>query len=153
MKEMQHSVEATTDMTLCVFNRKMLWSMFRDQPERAFDLTWIAAVEEHVLGESLAIIGHLDGVSRIARAFVRLYDRAAALSLLKEAKMPLPYRQQDLADSLGLSLVHTNKTLKLLREDGIASWQDGSLNIIDYKRLCDIAQLARDREPMTRPLI
>jgi len=153
MKEMQHSVEATTDMTLCVFNRKMLWSMFRDHPERAFDLTWIAAVEEHVLGESLAIIGHLDGLARIARAFVRLHDRAAALGMLKGAEMPLPYRQQDLADSLGLSLVHTNKTLKLLRKDGVATWQDGSLNILDYKRLCDIAQLDRDREPMKRPLI
>lgn len=153
MNEMQHSVEATTDMKLCVFNRKMLWTMFRDLPERAFDLTWLAAVEEHILGESLAIIGHLDGQARIARAFVRLHDRGAALGMIENAKMPLPFRQQDLADSLGLSLVHTNKTLKLLREDGIATWRDGALNILDYKRLCDIAHLDTEREPMLRPLI
>ncbi|WP_299025715.1 Crp/Fnr family transcriptional regulator [uncultured Sulfitobacter sp.] len=153
MKEMQHSVEATTEMKLCVFDRKMLWTMFRDHPERAFDLTWIAAVEEHILGESLAIIGHLDGLARIARAFVRLFDRAAALGMLQGAEMPLPYRQQDLADSLGLSLVHTNKTLKIMREKGIAEWRKGSLNILDYKAMCEMAQLDVDREPMTRPLI
>ncbi|WP_106744489.1 Crp/Fnr family transcriptional regulator [Yoonia maritima] len=153
MSEMKHSVEATTRMKLCVFDRKMLWTMFRDHPDRAFDLTWLAAVEEHFLGESLAILGHMEGIARIARAFVQLFDRAAALGMIKGAKMPLPYRQQDLADALGLSLVHTNKTLKLLREDGVAVWRDGSLNILDYKRLCSIAQLEADREPMTRPLI
>ncbi len=153
MNEMQHSVEATTRMKLCVFDRKMLWTMFRDHPDRAFDLTWLSAVEEHFLGESLAILGHMQGIERIARAFVQLHDRAAALGMIKAAKMPLPYRQQDLADALGLSLVHTNKTLKFLREDGVAVWRNGSLNILDYKRLCSIAQLESDREPMTRPLI
>lgn len=153
MGEMQHSVEATTSMTLCVFDRKMLWTMFRDHPERAFDLTWIAAVEEHLLGESLAILGRMDGIGRVARAFVQLHDRAAALGMIVKAKMPLPYKQQDLADALGLSLVHTNKTLKVLREQDIAVWRNGSLNILDYKRLCQIAQLESNRTPMTRPLI
>lgn len=153
MSEMQHSVEATTRMKLCVFDRKMLWTMFSDHPDRAFDLTWLAAVEEHFLGESLAILGHMQGIERIARAFVQLHDRAAALGMVKGAQIVLPYRQQDLADALGLSLVHTNKTLKLLREDGVAVWSDGMLTILDYKRLCNIAQLEHDRVPMTRPLI
>ncbi|WP_193139231.1 MULTISPECIES: Crp/Fnr family transcriptional regulator [unclassified Meridianimarinicoccus] len=153
MNEMQHSVESTTPMRLCVFDRRALWQLFKDHPERAFDLTWIAAVEEHFLGESLAILGHMSGIERIARAFVRLHDRGAALGLISAARMPLPYRQQDLADALGLSLVHTNKTLTRLRQQGVATWRDGSLNILDYDRLCQIAQLPTDRTPMTRPLI
>ena len=37
------------------------------------------------------------------------------------SRMPvleLPIRQQHIADTLGLSLVHTNKTLQKIREDG-----------------------------------
>lgn len=153
MNEMQHSVESTTAMTLCVFDRKSLWSLFRDQPERAYDLTWIAAVEEHFLGEALALIGHMSGIERIARAFVRLHDRGEALGLVEGGDMPLPYRQQDLADALGLSLVHTNKTLKHLRETGVVSWRDGRLRFLDYDRLCEIADLDGARAPVTRPLI
>ncbi len=153
MKEMQHSVEATTAMTLCVFDRKSLWALFRDQPERAFDLTWIAAVEEHFLGEVLALIGHMSGIERIARAFVRLHDRGVALGLVDGAEMPLPYRQQDLADALGLSLVHTNKTLKHLREERVVSWRNGTLRFLDYDKLCEIADLDGARTPVTRPLI
>jgi CRP-like cAMP-binding protein len=153
MNEMQHSVQSTTEMKLCVFDRTALWKLFSDHPERAFDLTWIAAVEEHFLGESLAILGHMSGIERIARAFVRLYDRGTALGLIEAAEMPLPYRQQDLADALGLSLVHTNKTLQRLRSRKIVAWQGGVLKVYDYERLCEVAQLSSGREPMTRPLI
>ena len=153
MNEMQHSVEASTAMTLCVFDRKTLWALFRDHPERAFDLTWLAAVEEHVLGESLAILGHMSGIERIARAFARLYNRGAELGLLKGNKMRLPYRQQDMADALGLSLVHTNKTLRRLREQNVANWNGGHLEIRNYDKLCEIANLDPNAKPLVRPLV
>ncbi|WP_417770691.1 Crp/Fnr family transcriptional regulator, partial [Stappia sp.] len=37
MSEMCHSVEATTAMTLCVFDRSELWALFRHHPGLAFD--------------------------------------------------------------------------------------------------------------------
>lgn len=153
MQEMQHSVEATSDMVLCVFDRKRLWELFRDQPGRAYDLTWLGAVEEHFLGESLAILGHMTGIARVARALVRLYDRAEAVNLGKNHKMPLPYKQQDMADALGMSLVHTNKMLKKLREQGAATWRNGLLDIHDYTALCLIAELEKSEKPMCRPLL
>lgn len=153
MGEMKHSVEASTDMTLCVFNRASLWSLFENHAERAYDLTWMAAVEEHLLGEHLAVIGHMSGEERIARAFVHIHDRGKALGLVKGTRMTLPFRQQDLADALGLSLVHTNKTLGALRTRGVVRWSDGTLEILDYEALCDAAQLAARPEPLTRPLL
>lgn len=153
MREMQHSVEATTDMKLCVFNRKDLWSLFRDHPERGYDLTWLSAVEEHLLGESLAVLGHLSGIERIASTFSRLYARGAALGLVTGTRMPFPYRQQDLADALGLSLVHTNKTLRQLREREVAAWHGGVLEIMDIDALHDIAGIEGEEGPRRRPLI
>ncbi len=153
MKEMKHSVEATTAMTLCVFDRKQLWTLFRDYPERAFDLTWLAAVEEHFLGESLAALGQMSALERVARALVSLYDRADALDLVAGSAMPFPYTQQDLADALGLSLVHTNRTLKQLREKQAARWQAGKIWIDDYGALCGLAKIDADQEVLTRPLI
>ena len=153
MQEMGHSVDATTRMTLCVFDRKDLWRLFRDHPERAFDLTWLSAVEEHLLGESLAVLGRMDGIERVARAFVILFDRASAVGLTQTPSMPLPYKQQDLADALGLSLVHTNKTLKKLRDLGVANWRNGHLDILDYAELCRIALLEPDHPVPRRPLI
>ena len=55
--EMQHSVEALTDMMLCVFPREKLWSLYTDFPTLAFDVTWLAAREEQILDEHLLSVG------------------------------------------------------------------------------------------------
>lgn len=65
MGEMGHSLEASMSMSLCVFDRKNFWRLSREQPERAFDLTWFAAGEEHFLGEGLLTIGQRSGSDRL----------------------------------------------------------------------------------------
>ena len=129
MGEMKHSVAASTPMVLCVFNRSDLWNMFKAQPARAYDLTWIAAVEEHFLGETLAALGQREAGQRVAWALLRIHHRLRAVGLEHAGSVPLAFRQQDLADALGLSLVHTNKTLARLRDMGLAKWAGGRLTI------------------------
>ena len=152
MGEMKHSVEATTEMTLCVFDRSSIWNLFKSEPERAFDLTWIAAIEEHFLGESLAALGQQSGRERVAWALVRLYKQLSALDLRKKNSVPLPYRQNDLADALGLSLVHTNKILSRLRLGGLAIWTNGVLTVPSLPALAAVSGEDAEAEPV-RPLI
>ena len=152
MGEMQHSVEATTRMTLCVFDRKEFWRFYRDQSERAFDVTWLAAVEEHFLGEALTSVGQRTAIERVAWALVRIWRRGRALGMLIQGSMAMPYRQQDLADALGLSLVHTNKTLARLRERQMVSWSGGTLRIADFEALARVAEMEIEPEPV-RPLM
>lgn len=152
MGEMGHSVEATTPMTLCVFDRMALWDFFRSNPEWAYDLTWLAATEEHFLGDSLAAVGQRTAIQAIAWALTRVFLRGTGLGLVSHNTMPLPFRQQDLADALGLSLVHTNKTLARLRERQLAHWDDGELRIPELKDLAEIA-MVEDLEIPKRPLM
>jgi CRP-like cAMP-binding protein len=152
MGEMKHTVEATSAMTLCVFKRADLWTLFRSYPGRAFDLTWLAAIEEHLLGETLAYVGQRSAISRVAWALVRVYRRAEALGLVVRRAAPFPYRQQDLADALGLSLVHTNKTLRRLHDRQLVAWSNGDLKINDLAALSEIADLSMEPLPQ-RPLI
>ncbi len=152
MGEMSHSVEATTRMTLCVFNRSDFWNFVKGNSARAFDLIWLSAVEENVLGEALTSVGQRTAVERIAWALVRITQRARALGLDDGYAIPLPYRQQDLADALGLSLVHTNKTIARLRERQLITWAGGRLSVPDLPALAAIAHM--DLEAVTpRPLI
>lgn len=152
MGEMKHSVEASAPMVLCVFNRTDLWSMFKAHPERAYDLTWIAAVEEHFLGETLAAVGQRSAKQRVAWALLRIHHCLRAVGMEKAGTVPLAFRQQDLADALGLSLVHTNKTLMHLRQTGLARWTEGLLEIQDRVKLAAYAGSAP--EPLDkRPLM
>ncbi|ETW13455.1 cyclic nucleotide-binding protein [Roseivivax marinus] len=152
MNQMTHSVDSTTSMTLCVFNRNELWSLFRNFPARAYDLTWIAASEERFLGEALTAIGQKSAFESMCWALSRIYRRLEALQMDERRSVPLPYRQQDLADALGLSLVHTNKTLAKLRERQIANWSEGRLTVNDIQALEEMG-LVESKLPRPRPLI
>jgi CRP/FNR family transcriptional regulator, anaerobic regulatory protein len=152
MGESRHSVDAATTMRLCVFNRAGLWDLFRSSPERGYDLTWIAAVEEHFLGETIASLGQRDASQRVCWAMLQIYQRLAATGLRSGGAVPFPFRQQDLADALGLSLVHTNKTLAALRARGLLSWAHGKLTIHDVDAVAEIAMVDSTR-PLRRPLM
>jgi CRP/FNR family transcriptional regulator len=152
MGEMRHSLRATTPMTLCMFKRDRLWEVFRDRPERAYDLTWIAAVEEHFLGETVATLGQRDATERMSWALVRIWRRLSAVGLREDDTVPLPFRQHDMADALGLSVVHTNRVVAALRRTGLATWMGGRLTIHDHERLSALASLPVEGEER-RPLI
>ncbi len=150
--EMQHSVDSLTDMTLCVFARADLWELFKNNPARAYDLTWLAAREEHFLGDLLTTVGRRTGLARVAWGLIALYRRARLRQLAREGALPMPFRQQDLADAFGLSLVHTNKMLAQLRTQGIIAIGNGEIAFRDLPALEAIAKVDPDLEAR-RPLI
>lgn len=152
MGEMQHSVEATTAMTLCVFNRSEFFDFCKSNPSRGFDITWLAAVEEHFLGDALATLGRRSAIEAVAWALLKIFQRGKVLGLVTQARMPFPFRQQDLADALGLSLVHTNKTLAKLRNRQLAAWSEGYLQVNDLAPLAEVAQTELEPLP-NRPFL
>lgn len=150
---MKHSVAAVTPMTFCVFRRIDLEAMVRAAPNRALDLAHVAAVEEHFLGEALARIGQQSATERTAWALMRVYARLDAMDMSRDNRVPFPFRQRDLADAIGLSLVHTNKTLARLRDMGAAEWSGGVLHVMDPALLADTARAQPEDVLTPRPLI
>ena len=63
-----------------------------------------------------------------------------------------PLNQQHIADALGLSLVHTNKTIAKLRRLGVFDLSHGLLTLQNLSALARIAQ-AFEIEVAPRPLI
>ena len=152
MGEMQHSVEAASHMTLCVFNRSEFFNFLKSHPERAYDIVWLAAVEEHFLGESLTTLGQRTAIEALAWALLKIYLRGESLGLVRSRSMDFPVRQQDMADALGLSLVHTNKTLSKLRERQLVNWANGQLKVNDPAALASVGKTDLEAPPR-RPLL
>jgi CRP-like cAMP-binding protein len=53
----------------------------------------------------------------------------------KDGACEMPFNQQQLADALGISLVHANRTLKALKERGTAVIERGRLRVMDWDAL------------------
>jgi CRP-like cAMP-binding protein len=140
MHEMQHSVEALSDMVLCVFQRDGLWRLFETHAGLSFDVTWLAARSEQMLDQQLLSVGRRSAAERCAHLLLHLADRVAEVGLARSSRtIRIPITQQHIADTLGLSLVHTNRTLgRLIRERAIR-WREQEFEILDRNRLADLA--------------
>ena len=138
--EMEHSVEALSPMTLCAFDRSRLNSLFRDHSGLAYDLTWIASREERLLDENLLSVGRRTAIERIAYVLAAIHWRARQVDLVAGNHVDVPMTQQHLADTLGLSLVHTNKTLAKLMRDGAVRWLDRGYQTSDPDLLARIGE-------------
>lgn len=152
MGEARHTVTAVTDTVLCTFPRDGVWKLFRNHPPRAHDLTWIAAMEEHFLGETVATLGQRDATQRIAWALVRIWRRLVALGMDEGGTVPFPFRQHDLSDALGLSVVHTSRVIVALRADGLARIVGRRLEMMDHARLSRLALMDMEKEDV-RPIL
>ena len=147
--EMQHSVEALTPLSLCVFEKQRLREVFTGHPELAYDITWIAAREERILDEHLLSVGRRSALERAAYLLAFLDQRSAAAGMKSDRRLPL--NQQHVADTLGLSAVHTNKTLRRLRLAGLIELDGGRLRIGELgqlQRLADYYGLPERPRPL-----
>ncbi len=141
---------------LCVFDRDALWELHRRQPTMGFNVTWLTAHEESLVDDNLRSIGRRSAGERVATALILLYKRASALvghTGKPDQGVVFPPTQPHLADAPGMSLTHTNKTLRKLQRRGLFRIADRRLYLIDPKALARLADLYGDGRPPARPLV
>lgn len=148
----QHAVAALTDVELCVFPRRRVLDLFMHMPNLGYDVAWLGAREESLVDSNLTSVGQRSAASRIAALVIMLYRRADALGLVSGGSFRFPLSQQQLADALGLSLVHTSKTWSKLRRAGFFSLTGGRLTLLN-PRLTERTALLFEQELQPRPLI
>ena len=146
-----HGVEAVTDVTLCVFPRDGLFELFKSHPGLGYDVTWLSARAEGFVDDNLVTTGRRNASERVAMLLMTLYQRMDRLGLVSDASIDFPINQQHIADNLGLSLVHTNKTLRRLTQLGLHELKNGRLRLLNPKalqRLADYYDSPRQAVPL-----
>ncbi|MCE1194728.1 MAG: Crp/Fnr family transcriptional regulator [Acidovorax sp.] len=147
-----HGVEALTECTLCLFQNDSLWAVFREHPRLGYDVTWLAAHEEGHVDDNLLTAGRRNATERVAMLLMHLYRRLDRIGLAEGGTVEFPLTQQHIADALGLSLVHTNKTLRRLALLGLHEIRNGRLRLLNTRALARIADYY-DTPPRLMPML
>lgn len=135
-----YGVEALTDVALCVFSGPRLWELYRAHPRLGYDLTWLCAREEQMLDENLLTTGRRSAVERVAVLLIHLFKRLQRVGRVDaDNGFVFPLTQQHVADALGLSLVHTHRTLRRLQVLGLHALEDGRMVLRNPQALRQLA--------------
>lgn len=91
--------------------------------------------EEARLHDHLMRLGRLSAYERMAHLLLELHDRLDRVGQARDWRFTLPLTQEVLADALGLSIVHVNRTLQQLRREGLIDTHGGVVTLLQPKAL------------------
>jgi CRP-like cAMP-binding protein len=137
---LDHAIETLTHCQIARVPRAAYLDLLDNHPRIAFALQRARLAEEATGREWIANIGIRSGVERAAHLLCELLERLEAIGQASDGRFDLPLTQADLAEALGLSSVHMNRVLQMLRRDGMIALQGRHLRILAPRRLRQLAE-------------
>jgi CRP-like cAMP-binding protein len=92
-------------------------------------------IDGAIFREWIANVGRRDARAKTAHILCEFALRQEKAGLAKDSKYDLPLTQEQLADAVGLTPVHINRTLKALEASGLIERDRRSLTIADWSAL------------------
>jgi CRP-like cAMP-binding protein len=130
-----HNVQALTPMVAAFIPRDAIVELAFDRPSVGKALWLETLVEGSIAREWIANVGRRDARTRVAHLLCEFAMRLEAVGLGEQCNYELPMTQEQIADTVGLTSVHVNRTLKALDAEGLTRRSKRSVVIEDWKRL------------------
>jgi len=139
LKKMDHAVGALSDCSIAQIPHEKIAALSEQYPNLQYTF-WRDTMVDASIALTWGLGGSRKTISRMAHMLCEIFARLELVGLAKVGE-PLPYvvNQRDLAEALGLSLVHTNKTLAVLKNKKLIGRTGTKLEILDWKGLTDVA--------------
>jgi len=101
------------------------------------------SLEESCLVNETVRLGRQSAYERLIHLLLEFHDRLDAVGLVQDGAFTMPFTQEVLSDALGLSTVHTNRTLQQLRRERLIETHMPVVQLLDLNLLAEIADYRR----------
>lgn len=103
---------------------------------RLGDALWRATlIDAAVVREWMLNTGRRDAYARMAHLFCELITRLDVVRRAPDRSCDLPMTQPELADALGITPVHVNRTIRDLKAAGLVTVRSRRLTVLDWDAL------------------
>lgn len=90
---------------------------------------------EVLLRDQIVRLGRQTAYERVLHLLLEFRDRLLLVGLGQRDRFAMPLTQETLADALGLSVVHVNRTLQQIRRDGLIELRSGGVVLHDLENI------------------
>lgn len=133
--EIEFDVTATTDVTLCCFDRAPFERLVDETPHVAQRLMELALDELDAARDWMLLLGRKTAREKIA-TFIEMLARRSHSENVLTTKVVLPMTRDQIANYLGLTLETVSRQFNALKKDGIISLTDRRhVDVLDYAAL------------------
>jgi CRP-like cAMP-binding protein len=132
-----HNVQSLGRSAVAMVQKTALLDLMADRPKLTRALWLDSMLDASVFREWVVNLGRRDAKERIAHLLCELAARLRS-SGHDGAVYDFPLTQEQIADATGLTAVHTNRTLQVLRKDGLINLSMSKLTILDWDGLIEL---------------
>ncbi|HZW16586.1 MAG TPA: Crp/Fnr family transcriptional regulator [Brevundimonas sp.] len=133
-----HSVQMLTRGDVAFIPRKDLQDLVDARPLVRHAVIAAVLVEGSIFREWVLNVGRRDARTRLAHLLCEFAIRMEAHGLIDGGGFELPITQEQLADAVGLTPVHVNRTLKSLEADGLITRNKRNIVFPSWERMRDV---------------
>lgn len=130
-----HNVQALTPLQVAYIPHVALEQIAFERPAVGKAMWRDTLVDGAIFAEWIANVGRRDARTRVAHVLCEFALRLEAAGLGDHSNWELPMTQEQLADVVGLTSVHVNRTLRLLDKEGLIKRNRRSVVVEDWKAL------------------
>lgn len=134
------SVVAATDMEAHPITRQALQKAAEAHPRLLQALFYEELTRHAITREWVLLLGQRKAEERLAYVLFETYVRLKAMGMITGDRFDFPITQLDLADIVGMSTVHLNRTLQELRRRALVIWSAGVVELPDPAALARLAR-------------
>jgi CRP-like cAMP-binding protein len=139
LKYMDHSVIALTATQVAFVRHEELKRITHVSPHLTRLFWMLTTIDGAVQRTTIASLGRRPALQRLGHLLCELDCRLAVVGLARDHTYDVPLVQEELADILGLSVVHMNRTIQDLRKAGLVAWTGSKIVIHDFNRLVEFS--------------
>ena len=130
-----HSIQMLTRGEVAYIARSDIQKLARSRAAVGHAILVKILVEASIFREWVLNVGRRDSRTRLSHLLCELAVRLDTESLTGEYGYELPMTQEQLADAVGLTPVHVNRTLKALEAEGLIMRGKRSIAFPDWQRM------------------
>ena len=153
LKRLDHNIMTLTPCRIALVPHERLTRITEEHPHLARIYWFTTNLDAAIHREWELSLGRRTALSKTAHLLCELQVRLGLVGLADDSGYDLRLTQIDLAECLGLTAVHVNRTLRQLREQGLVAVTKGRVEILDHAGLRKVAEfdpayLYLERRPM-----
>lgn len=130
-------VRTLTPATIVALPREQALALAAHHPGIARTFTWLAFIENAILGKLALALGRRSAKERLAHLLCELSARLD-LNHGGKSNFDFPLTQEQIGDALGLTAVHVNRTMRVLSDEGLVAITNRTMTVPSVAQLRQI---------------
>jgi len=144
LKASHFTTTLITESKLWLIDSDDILMLFKECPRAAASLFWYLSERNLLLAGQIIRLGKMNAKESVAHFLLELEYRLKRVGRSIDGSFDFPITQEMLADALGMTAVHINRTMRKLEKDKLIKYGQNKMILYNREKLLELSEFIPD---------